>query len=299
LPKPAIIVGTTRSDAQLRLTEVWARAAGCECYPLDFSWVSQYSHKLPHDWWNYHRSRSAEMIDMPRARLRRAQLQALIEHLEKKLGRPWDPEAFRDLMETLNRQMEVWQEAMDIAAAARPLPVSLRDQIAMYQTMWQRGTPENLAMVEAFRDEVREAVAAGTPVHPRETSRLYLATSGNEPAYHEYIRERWGAAIVSSRYAAIAPMYARDLEDDPLMALAKRQLFLFDKEPYWEVREAKRWGAQTLIAIEDPKVAQPTHYRQVTEAAGLNYLAVVPDERDPINRDRIDAVLSRIAPTEV
>ncbi len=290
LPKPAIIVGTTRDEAQLRVTELWARAFGCDCYPLDFSWVSQFSHPLPGDWWNYHRSRSAEMVDPLRVDLRCEQLRGLIRHLEHSLGRPFDKARFVDVMELLNVQMDRWQEAMRLIAAARPLPVSLRDQMAMYQVMWQRGTQQNLELVENFLAEVRGLVADGATAHPAERLRIYMATSGNDPQFHAYVRERWGAAIVSNRYSSIAPMYARDIDGDPLRALARRQLFLFDKEPHWEAHEARHWGAEVVIGIEADGT-RDSRYQKVMAAAGLSYIAIPRDADTPEIRDRIDAVL--------
>jgi hypothetical protein len=295
LPKPAVIIGTTRDEAQLRVTELWARAFGCECIPIDFSWVSQFSHPLPEDWWNWHRSRSGEMVDPARVALRVAQLKGVIAHLETVLGRPFDERKFAAVMELLNEQTDRWNEAMDLIAAARPLPVALREQMAAYQTMWQRGTRENLALHEAYHEETRAQDAAGERAHPEERVRIYMATSGNDPAFHAYVRERWGAAIVSNRYSSIAPMYARDLGDDPLLALARRQLFLFDKEPVWEVHEARRWGAEIVIGLE-PAGARPSRYRETVEAAGLTYIAIPRDADTPEIRALLDAGIARHVP---
>jgi hypothetical protein len=288
LPKPTMIVGTTRDEAQLRVTELWARAFGCECLPLDFSWTSQYSRLPPPRWWELHFDRSAEMIDPARHAERVRQMQKLTTHLEKKLGRTLDHARFREIMEGVNTQMALWQEAFDMIAAARPLPVSLRDQTAVYQLNWQRGTERNIALMRDFVEEVRRLVAEGAACYPQERFRLYLATSGNDPLFHRYLRERWGGAIVSSRYSSIAPMYARDLSvQEPIEALAARQLFLFDKEPLWEVHEAKRWGADGVIGMErDPE--RPSRYRRVVEEAGLAYLALPRDADDEEVRTLVD-----------
>jgi hypothetical protein len=288
LPKPTLIVGTTRDEAQLRVTELWAEAFGCECYPLDFSWVSQFTHELPADWWNYHRSRSESMVDLDRVELRLEQMKGLIAHLEARLGRPFSLARFRETMELLNEQMDAWEAARDLVANARPLPVSLRDQMALYQVTWQRGTRANLELVKAYHEEVKSLVAAKTGCYAQERFRLYLATSGNDPLYHNYLRERHGGAIVSNRYSSIALMYARTIhDDDPLRALATRQLFLFDKEPVWEVEEARRWGADGIIGLEtDPRA--PSRYRDVCEAAGLPYLALPRDDDSAEVRALID-----------
>jgi hypothetical protein len=191
--------------------------------------------------------------------------------------------------------MDAWQETYAVMAAARPSPVSLRDQMAAYQVTWQRGTDANLKLVEAYRDEVRERVAAGVAAYPQERFRLYLATSGNDPQYHAYLREAHGGAIVSNRYGGIAPMYARTLRGDPLRALATRQLFLFDKEPNWEVHEAQRWGCQGVIG-QEPDSDVPSRYREVVEAAGLAYLALPADDDSEDTRARIDAFVKARMP---
>lgn len=295
LPKPTIIVGTTRDEAQLRVTELWAEAFGCECYPLDFSWVSQFSRELPCDWWAHHRDDSENMVDLRRVALRYAQIKGLVGRLETLTGRRFDPVRFRTVMETLNAQMDEWRAAYDAMAAARPLPVSLRDQMAAYQTVWQRGAQMNLELVRAYRQEVEALVRAGAAAYPREDFRLYLATSGNDPRFHAYLREAHGGVVVSNRYSSVAPMYARTLDErDPLWALATRQLFLFDKEPHWEVHEARRWGCQGVIGLErDPD--SPSRYREVCERAGLPYLALAADDDSDDTRRRIDRYVAEAA----
>jgi hypothetical protein len=184
--------------------------------------------------------------------------------------------------------MACWAEARDLVAAARPLPVSLRDQMALYQVTWQRGTKVNLELVQAYLAEVKARIAAGEGCYPEERFRIYMATSGNDPTFHKYLRETYGGAIVSNRYSGVAPMYARKLEgEDPLRMLAMRQLFLFDKEPHWEVAEAQRWGADAVISLE-PSTDNPSRYKEVCEAAGLAHLGLPADADTPDIRARID-----------
>jgi benzoyl-CoA reductase subunit B len=289
LAKPLIIVGTTRDEAQLRVTELWAEAFGCECYPLDFSWVSQFSREPPSRWWERHRDRCETMLDMKRVELRLEQIKGLIAHLEAVTGRPFSLTRFREIMERLNAQMDEWERARDVMAAARPLPVSLRDQMAAYQLTWQRGSETNLKLTRDYREEVESLAARGAKAYPEERFRLYLATSGNDPQFHAYLREAHGGAIVSNRYSSVAPMYARTIvNDDPLRALAARQLFLFDKEPQWEIEEAKRWGCDGMISLE-PDRDRPSYYKEACEAAGLAHLGLPADIDNEDTRRRVDA----------
>jgi hypothetical protein len=169
--------------------------------------------------------------------------------------------------------------------------------MAAYQIVWQRGTETNLALTRAYREEVEALAADGVGAYPEEKFRLYLATSGNDPLFHAYLREKHGGAIVSNRYSCIAPMYARTIvNDDPLRALATRQLFLFDKEPLWEINEAKRWGCVGVISMEHDR-ARPSYYKQACEAAGLAHLGLPADVDNEDTRRRIDAfVKDRMRP---
>jgi 2-hydroxyglutaryl-CoA dehydratase, D-component len=250
--------------------------------------VSQFTREPPDRWWELHRNDCETMLDLKRVEQRLEQIKGLIAHLEAATGRPFSLARFRDIMETLNAHMDAWEEARDLMAAARPTPVSLRDQMAAYQVTWQRGTQTNLDLVRDYLEEVMARVAAGEGAYAEERFRLYLATSGNDPQYHAYLREAHGGVIVSNRYSSIAPMYARTIRnDDPLWALASRHLFLFDKEPLWEIHEARRWGCQGIIGLE-PDSDTPSYYREACEAAGFAYLGLPADDDSEATRARID-----------
>jgi len=288
LPRPTLIVGTTRDETQLRITELWAEAFDCECVALDFSWVSQFTRELPERWWDRVRDDCESFVDLDRVALRLEQIKSLIARLEQLTGRTFHLERFCEVMELLNQQMHYWALARDLVASARPLPVSLRDQMALYQVTWQRGTRANLELVQSYYEEVRQLITRGEGCYPRERFRVYLATSGNDPSYHQYLRDTWGGAIVSNRYSAVAPLYARTFSrQDPLRALALRHLFLFDKDPEWEVNEAIRWGADAMIS-EEPDREFPSRYKQVCEDAGIAHLGLPSDADTPETHTRID-----------
>ena len=88
LPRPAIIIGSTRDEAYLRVAELWARQVGCPVYPLDFNFVGQFSVTLPPDWWTLMRDAWERVVDPKRLALRLEQIKGLIAYLEVLFDRP-------------------------------------------------------------------------------------------------------------------------------------------------------------------------------------------------------------------
>ncbi|HZO28981.1 MAG TPA: 2-hydroxyacyl-CoA dehydratase family protein [Chloroflexota bacterium] len=296
LPQPAIIVGSTRDEGYLRVAELWARQVGCPVFPLDFNFVGQFSVTLPPDWWTRMRDDWESVVDPHRLALRHEQLKGLVAYLELLLGRPLSLARLREVVEQRNRQMDLWIEARDLIAHARPCPVSLRDQLALYQVTWQRGTETSYRLLHDYYEEVKALLADGAEAAPPERYRILMATTGPDPAFHAYLRERHGAVIVTNNYMAIAELYAGTIhDDDPLRLLAARQLFLFEKEPHWYVMQARQWGVDAVIGLEAPS-GYPSEYRQVIEAAGFPYLALPRDADDPEVRAMLDTfVATRLA----
>jgi hypothetical protein len=292
LPKPAVILGSTRDEGYLRVAELWAREAGCPVYPLDFNFVGQFSITLPPNWWERMRDDWESVVDPHRLALRLEQVKGLIAYLEMLTGRPFSLARLREVLELRNRQMDLWIEARDVVARARPCPISLRDQMALYQVTWRRGTETSFELLRAYYEEVKELVAAGVGTGPTERYRILLATTGPDPAFHPYLREAHGAVIVTNNNMAIAELYACAIhDDDPLRALAARQLFLFDKEPHWYVMQARQWGVDGVIGMERP-TGYLSEYRRVIEAAGFPYLALPRDADDPEIRALLDEFIT-------
>ena len=296
LPKPAIIVGACRDEMQLRVTELWAREAGCPCFPMDFNFDSSYSRRLPPAWWEHTRHDWERVVDPVRLDLRVQQAKNLIAFLEMTTGRAFSLARLRQVMEVRNRQMEYWTRANDLIAAARPTPVSLREQMAAYQATWQRGTSENLELVKAYYEEVKALVARAEGAYPRERRRVLMATTGADPEFHDWLRDTTGVVIATNNYSTIGPLYCVDIhDDDPLRALCAKHLFLFDKDPHWYVMQARAWGVDAVFGIERPS-SYPSEYRTVIEAAGFPYLALPRDGDDPelrtMLRDFVEARLS-------
>jgi benzoyl-CoA reductase subunit B len=272
LPRPALILGSCRSETDLRVTELWAKQAGCPCYALDFGFTAPFRQLMPDDWRQRLRAGWLSLVDPDRLELRMAENKALICYLERLTGRVFDPAAFERAMEMLNGQMDTWIRVRDLIAAASPCPVSLRDQLAIYQVMWHRGTPQATDFLRAYEAEVRARVQAGHGAYGGERIRL-LWWGDAEPAFHAYLQSQ-GAVFVACLYSTSPQCYARDFAaGDAFRALAARQLLLFERSPDWPVEEAIRHRCNGVIGME-AAAAAPSGVAQACAAAGLPYLAV-------------------------
>jgi hypothetical protein len=155
--------------------------------------------------------------------------------------------------------------------------------------MWHRGTEQGLALAEGYRSEIVRRVADGRVGYRDERCRVLFWSMAQEPAFHPYLQERYGAVFVGSPYAAMPATYARTVGDDPLEALAGRQIFLFDmRSPTWMLNEARRHHVDAIIGVEDPS-RYPSQFALASAAAGLPYLAVPRLADDPEVRGQLDA----------
>jgi benzoyl-CoA reductase subunit B len=294
LPKPTLIIGATRHETEMKITELWARELGCPCFPLDFNFASPYRRIPPADWWANFRDNWPRLVDPARLDLRVEQNKALIAYMEVVTGRAFGWQELRRVMERVNAQMDVMSEARDVMAAARPCPVTLRDQVSAYQTNWHRGTSAGLDVASAYRDEVRHRVDAGIGAYRQERTRMLYWSMQQEPDFHAYLQERYGAVFVGAPYGAMPATYARTVyNDDPLRALAARQTFLFDMtSPSWMLSEAQRYGADVVVGVEEAS-HYASRFRQACESAGLRYLAVPRVSDDAEIRELLDGFFNQ------
>jgi hypothetical protein len=221
--------------------------------------------------------------------LRVAQNEALISYVEVLTGMQLSWQKLRQVMEGVNAQMDVMTEARDLIAAARPCPVTLRDQVSAYQTNWHRGTPAGLALATDYRDEVRQRVHDGVAAYQHERIRMLYWSMAQEPDFHAYLEERYGAVFVGAPYGAMPQTYARTVYGyDSLRALSARQIFLFDMtSTSWMLNEARVYGVDIVVGVEASS-GYPSRFRQACEAAGLRYLAVPRVTDDPEVRSILD-----------
>lgn len=235
----------------------------------------------PDGWWRTLRRDWDKIIDPHRLALRIEQEKAFIAFMERETGRTFSLDTLVQAMTLINAQMDLWHEAQAMIAAARPCPVSVRDQAQVYQAMWHRGKPEAVEMIRAYRDEIAARVQRGIAAHPGETIRLYY--NGRVPPWHEEIARRYGAVTVAYSYTGIPDLYARDIKDgDPFAAMASRHLFLFTQGPGRIIDVARQHQCDGVIVVENSASAGYPSIEQITiEAAGIPYLAVPRDFADP------------------
>lgn len=274
LPKPAFVLGTTRSESELRVTELWARALGVPCLPIEFNIVGPAKTLPGPGWWELTRERWPELVDPARLELRLEEVKAVLAWIEATTGKTLPVTRLRQAMELVNEQVDVFAETRELIASASRCPVTVRDQISLYQPMWHRGTPTTTELFGAYRAEVADRVANGIAAYDREDYRVFYASMRENPHFDGFLQEKLGAALVGTPYNCAALTYARAIyDDDPLRTLVARQLFLFASTPDWFVNEAQTFRSDAVIGIEAPS-EHPSSLARACADAGLPYLAL-------------------------
>jgi benzoyl-CoA reductase/2-hydroxyglutaryl-CoA dehydratase subunit BcrC/BadD/HgdB len=237
---------------------------GSEFFPME---APAWPKSLP-NWFRHSRDRWEEVYGERRIDLHAREIRDLIELLERKTSRRFDPKKFEALMLRINEQEQYLDEAAEIIATARPCPVSIVDQ--MPNTMipqWHRGSEWAVAHARRFRDAVRTRAEAGIGIAPREKIRLMWIGAGlwHDTSFYQALEERLGAVFVWSMYLPFAgAQYIRELKGHPLEALASRicsmneVLHLPPWMNEWMVSEAKRSGidAAVLLLPRDNRLSQ-------------------------------------------
>lgn len=293
LPTPTVVIGSGRSERELRVSELWANHAGAQFMPVDYNMGSPALKPLPHDWYGRVRSEWRELVDDDRLAIRIAQNNAVNERLGQMTGRAISTDDVRAMMRRVNDQMDAWTEANRIIAEAKFCPVDFRDQMSMYQAMWHRGTSLGVSFIDDYLDEVRRRADAEVSAYEKVTTRLLYWNMREEPRTHGYLNEH-GAAIVGSIYSSIPALYARDAEADPWGALAARNLFLFQHPSReWLLAEVEKSRADGVVLIEDES-GPASIERQTLEGAGIPVL-LLPDTSDtPATREAVDRFIARV-----
>jgi hypothetical protein len=297
LPKPAIILGSTKSDVEMKVLEIWAKTYGCPLFPLEFSLdaVPELpAYPPPPRWWEMSRDHWDELIDSHRLDLRVQQEKALIGFLEIATGKTLSRDKLTNALELINEQMEYWGKARDLIAQTIPCPVTLRDQLSMYQVMWQRGTVKSRDFIKSYYEEVKDRVEKGIAANPNEKLRL-MWIEGTPPSWAQFAEDKYGAVCVASAFSSIPiDSYCRTiLNDDPLRTLAGRHMVLFMETPDWRLKDARLHQCHGVVQLASPEV--PSFNRALFKASGMP-LCEIPRDRDD---EEVRAILSNFIETQL
>jgi hypothetical protein len=293
LPRPTVITARLTCDCIQRVFSHWARVLGTRFYPFE---APGWTHKDPR-WFEHSRAHWQEVYEPRRIDLHVEELQGLIALLEAETGRRFDHARLHGLMERINEQESLMFEAADMIARARPCPVSVVDQIPNVMIpQWHRGSDWALAHARRFRDEVQARVQQGAAVCANERLRLMWIGAGlwHDPGFYNALEERHGAVFVWSMYLAFSgPQYIRDLQGDPLRALASRICSLNEVlhlPPWmneWMVHEARRSGVDAALILVPGSSRLSVSGTRITrlslEAAGIPALEIDADMVDAQN----------------
>ncbi|MCP5143637.1 MAG: 2-hydroxyacyl-CoA dehydratase [Gammaproteobacteria bacterium] len=290
LPKPAVLVARLTCDCIQQVFSQWADALNTDFFPME---APAWDYKDPE--WYAHSNDDWETVYQPgRIALMVAELEELIELLERKTGRRFDPARLETLMHRINEQEGYIAEAARMIGEARPCPVSIADQ--MPNTMipqWHRGSDWAVAHARKFRDEVAERVKQGIGVAANEKLRLMWIGAGvwHDPGFYQALEQRLGAVFVWSMYMPFAgPQYIRQLHGRTMEALASRICSMNEVlhlPPWmngWMVSEAKRCGIDAAVMLVPPDNRLSQSGTRLTtlalEDAGVPVLALDADMVD-------------------
>jgi hypothetical protein len=290
LPRPTVITARLTCDCIQRVFAHWARALGTRFYAFEAPGLA---HKDP-AWFEHSRTAWREVYGDARIELHVEEMKGLIRLLELETGRSFDDGKLGVLMERINTQEELLDEAALLIGAARPCPVSIADQVpnAMIP-QWHRGSDWAVAHARRFRDEVKERVAQAAGVAGQERLRLMWIGAGlwHDPGFYNALEALHGAVFVWSMYLPFAgPQYIRYDLSDPLRALASRicamneVLHLPPWMNEWMASEARRSGIDAAVMLVPHSnrlsVSGTKITRHTLEAAGVPVLEIAADMVD-------------------
>jgi hypothetical protein len=253
LPKPAVILGGSKNDVEMKVLDIWARELGCVFFPLEFGLdaVPELpAYPPPPRWWERMGDHWDEMIDPHRLDLRVEEEKALISYLEITTGKRLSLAKLTEAQRLINEQMEYWGKTRDLIAETVPCPVSLRDQLAVYQAMWHRGTAKARDFIKDYYEEVKLRVDQGVSACQNERLRL-MWMAGTPPNWANYCEEKYGAACVASMFSSI-PIdcyHRRTIGGDVMRTVAGRHMVLFFETPDWRLKEAKIHQCDAMVEL--------------------------------------------------
>lgn len=298
LPKPAIIIGGSKSDLEMKVLEIWAREIGCPFFPLDFGFdsfenVAEELYPPPPDAMNRMRNQWDEIIRPERMDMRVEEEKALIHFLEVITGRRLSNAKVFNGLTLLNEQMDYWIKARDLIAETIPCPVGVRDQSAMYQAMWHRGSTIGRDLVKAYYEEVKDRVEKGIAASPNE--KLRLSWSGDHaPAFNRYIEEKYGAVAVAWAYSSFPDRYYRNfIGKDPMKCLAALHMVLGWVPHDTALKDAIAHKCDGAIKISFDN-REPSVDSSVWEQAGIPLCEIPRESEDTEVLSILDKFMERL-----
>jgi benzoyl-CoA reductase subunit B len=300
LPRPTVLVARLTCDCIQHVFSGWAEALGTAFFPME---APAWTRTLP-EWFRNSRERWEEVYDIGRIDLLANEMRQLIDLLERKTGRRFDPDRLAVLMERINVQEQLLAQAAEIVGEARPCPVSLNDQMTNTMiTQWHRGSDWAVDHAQRFLTEVRQRADTGHSASGRERIRLMWVGAGlwHDTSFYQALEEELGAVFVWSMYLPFAgAQYIRDTKGRPLEALASRicsmneVLHLPPWMTEWLVSESKRCAIDAAVVLVPPdnRLSQSGTLlaSEALRSAGVRTLLLSADMVNASNWDRNTAV---------
>jgi benzoyl-CoA reductase/2-hydroxyglutaryl-CoA dehydratase subunit BcrC/BadD/HgdB len=231
-----------------------------------------------------------EFYDSDRLDLRVKEVEALIAHLEVTTGKTFSIAKLNQSIDLFNEQMEYWEKADELIAYTRPCPVGWRDSQAVHQAKWHRGTVKGRDFLKAYYEEVKERIDKGEGVVPEEKVRL-LGFFPNPPAFSQYLAEKYGAVFIGSTNSSAHCYRRKVLNNDPIRALAARQMAFSFSTPDVDMRYAKEQKVDGVI--EDASMPQLSH-EETCKKENIPFLKVSKDEGEAENRVMLDEFMKEV-----
>ncbi len=310
LPKPLMIMERLRGDYGQKIGEQWARAfGGVPLVSLDSSSLEQ----LDSPWFERNQYDWEALYQSHRLDFQVGQLNRVIALAEALTHRSLDPDELRAVMHRVNLAGEQVDRAKRIIGGAKPVPVSLPEQLTnIMAATWNRGGQWAVDHLTAYCDELEERVEQGYAICPGEKVRLLWVNNGLwfNTAFYRAFEERYGAVFVWSMYSnflsdGYRKYFGPDApgNPDPLRALAARhismneQLHLPGWMAEWIIQQAKDYqcdGAVILVPIGDRMSSFGTKICEMAlEKAGIPTLSLTASMVDSRLWDN-DAMIAKV-----
>jgi hypothetical protein len=295
LPPVSAFVTQVWTDAHLGIANAWQREGGVPFFAfekaVDPVLTERWWERVAHDW--------EEVVGTARLDLMSAELERLVEFLERETGKRLDQARLERILELANEQQDWSRRTRDLLATTTPAPIDIVDSIpAVMLPQWHRGTEWARDAARAFHEEVERLVAEGAAVCDEERIRLMWIGRGLwfNLGFYQRLADDHGAVFVWSMYLAIAADgYAR-YGGEPLRQLAARFAAFTDflgmpgwADP-WYLKEALAFGVEGVVQLVTAESRSPYFVTRALEDAGIPVLEIDANNADP--RDWDDAAFT-------